>query len=267
MQFELTGIDGEIWEFPGYPRLGIHEINGLQGAPYKLDTLTGVGKAGVWVMGRDDEPNIITMTVNLRPEGDPLEWVGGWLRSIGRAMPAENGGPLARLTLLDTERWQDLRLIEQSIINLDKLRYARHEKHTLKWQSDTSWWSANPAQTVITYDDLTSSGPEKTITNRGDLDSWPIFEIDGPLSNGTIGIDGEHWPIPDIFGGEVLRINTDPEWWEAKRNGINVPWWDNDRWRNKAPAGKKVPITVTGTDLHPWTKITVTVPQHYWSAV
>jgi hypothetical protein len=50
-----------------------------------------------------------------------------------------------------------------------------------------------------------------TMTNPGDVPAWPVWELTGPLTTASVGLDGYLISVPfDILAGQVLIINSDP---------------------------------------------------------
>lgn len=85
------------------------------------------------------------------------------------------------------------------------------EEITGLWQagSQVSFFgtSGGPAFTISPGNTLESA----TITNPGDVDSYVIWRVYGPVTSATVGINGRNIVIPfSIPDGEVLEIDTRP---------------------------------------------------------
>ena len=64
----LTDLYGEDWDLsaPDCP-VRLKTVKGIDGAEFELDTTTGVGQAGVSVVGRDDKESVIELEVWVGP--------------------------------------------------------------------------------------------------------------------------------------------------------------------------------------------------------
>lgn len=62
-----------------------------------------------------------------------------------------------------------------------------------------------------------------TMTNPGDVDAWPVWEVQGPADNPRLGVGGRFVSAPfDLLEGQVLVINSDPTDQTAWRDGVDV---------------------------------------------
>lgn len=91
------------------------------------------------------------------------------------------------------------------------------------------------------------SAEQATMTNPGDVATWPTWTLEGPLLEGTrVGVDGQAVELGfDVPSGSTLVIDTRPTAQTAILDGV-------DRTRDLAsygfaeiPPGKDVPVEVT----------------------
>lgn len=84
-----------------------------------------------------------------------------------------------------------------------------------------------------------------TMTNPGDVDAWPIWEVTGPATSVTVGVGGRTVTAPFTIGeGSTLVIDTDPAKRSALLDGENVygslSSWDFA----PIPAGVSLPLSL-----------------------
>ena len=93
------------------------------------------------------------------------------------------------------------------------------------WAGETetgSWVAGNAVQF---FPNLTIS-PGGTLAsaqlrNPGDVDAWPIWNVYGPTSSVTVGINGRNITVPfALLTGQVLTIDTSPRQQTAILDGI-----------------------------------------------
>lgn len=79
--------------------------------------------------------------------------------------------------------------------------------------SETRAWQAGGAAQFFPNLVISPGGALDTAqaNNPGDVEVWPVWEIHGPVTNATIGVNGRNITIPfEIEAGEVLTIDTSP---------------------------------------------------------
>ncbi|EAS0269358.1 hypothetical protein E7939_21945 [Salmonella enterica] len=274
-RFRFTGWDGQEFSFgaPSCP-LRLNNIEGLGGAPAEFVDIEGAGQAGVTFVDLTDQPNIITLNLRFGPlmhdetiKGTAaVEAYSGWRKSLGR------GRKVGKFECLDTGRFQMVRpiLSQMSPYNLREVHnvgYVAEERVPLR--SDESWWRTEP------FDQTFSYGEAITVDNLGDDESWPWYQITGPITAPRIGLDGEEITIKRANGatltipaGKTLTVQTDPDWWEVvDSDGVDHSWL-GERWHKRAAEDTEgIPVTFTGTGTTSATKIRVVVPQLFWTAI
>lgn len=83
------------------------------------------------------------------------------------------------------------------------------------WAGETETGSWVSGTSVQFFPNLTIS-PGGTLAtarlrNPGDVDAWPIWQVYGPTTSVTVGVNGRNITVPfTLLSGELLIINTDP---------------------------------------------------------
>lgn len=261
----LTDIFNGEWAFNQGGPVRLKYLEGLGGAAHEFDTSVGVNQPGVSVHGRNDEPNILKagVYVDHRSGGaDAVALLSRWRDSNGRGGIDE---PLLRLTLLDTGRFQEVRLVrwlnDPQFVEIHACGRAFDE---VEWQSDESWWRTDPIVQSFTAAQFATA----KVDNLGHVASWPHYRLEGPITNPKLGLLGELVSLPTLTAGQWLEIETDPEWWEIRdQAGLDRSWIGN-RWYKKAPARTDgITVSITGTNTTAATKLTVTIPQLFRTAL
>jgi hypothetical protein len=61
-----------------------------------------------------------------------------------------------------------------------------------------------------------------TLNNPGDVETWPVWEVHGPVDNASVGLNGRIINVPfAVPAGQVLTINTSPRVQTAMLNGVD----------------------------------------------
>lgn len=273
VSLELTDLNGEAWilggEEHGPVRLVLAE--GLEGAAFGFDSTAGARQPGITVQDRQDKESYVTLTLRLGPLGyngeQAVDWLREFLDGLGRGW--SRGGRLMTLECLNSGRFQQVRLAEQ---------YASPDWTAMSWfgrvgvfkiklQSDESWWRTAPFDETYAAADFATA----TADNLGDVEAgaWPWFRLDGPITNPTLGYEGESVTLPSLAAGEWLEIETDPDAWVVRdQTGADRTWDLGTRWYKTMPARTTdVPITITGTGTTGATSLRVVVPQLFHGAL
>ena len=274
-RFRFTGWDGQEFSFgdPSCP-LRLNNIEGLGGAPAEFVDIVGAGQAGVTFVDLTDQPNVITLDLKFGPlmHGETIkgtaavEAYSGWRKSLGR------GRKVGKFECLDTGRFQMVRPILSQMSPYNIVRGVHNVGFTderVQLRSDESWWRTDP------FDETFAYGETITVDNLGDDESWPWYQITGPITAPRIGLDGEAITIKRANGttltipaGKTLTVQTDPDWWEVvDSDGVDHSWL-GERWHKRAPEDTEgIPVTFTGSGTTSATKIRVVVPQLFWTAI
>ena len=270
----LTDLNGVDWAFdsPGCP-IGLISIEGLQGAPFDFDKTTAVGQAGVTVIARNDKESTVSMKLQVGPmaRGDHAVTVlRQFLHGLGRGWA--RGGRMMRLTVLETGRFQDVRLASRlSAVDWTKLFHTGLLKIDVEVQSDESWWRTDPVDVTFTPSEFAGA----TIDNASTVDGgvWPWWRVDGPITGLHLGVAGEDVAVPiNLSAGQWIEIDTDPVWWGITDQAGNDRTWGVDRWFERVPsttsaAPVSVPVKISGSGTSSSTRVRLVVPQVYEAAL
>lgn len=277
--YEIADLNGETWTFGADSPLHMMSLKGIDGAEFSLDTLHGVNQRGVTVVGSDFKEGQIVMTVAVEPfkvgvlGTDAVDLVSRWRDGLGEG-EAKRGDNEFRFYVVDSGRYQVVRLVKRGNIDWERVKSNRFCKDELTLQSDESDWRTDPYPYTFTAAQFSGA----TVANDGTVDSWPWFKLTGPITNPTLGIAGEAVKLPDLTAGQYFAIETDPNWYAVTDQTGADRTWDlytlagnsalTDRWRTQAPARTpNIPVTVTGSGTSGATKLEVVVPQIYRSAM
>ena len=87
-----------------------------------------------------------------------------------------------------------------------------------------------------------------TISNPGDVESWLVWTVRGPLTGVELGVGGVTAPVPfDLLDGQTLRIDTDPRNVTATLNGIDATAELGLIEFGPVPPGEDVDLSITAT--------------------
>lgn len=274
LTFTLTDFWGEDWTLgvwtPGRRQIGIRlrSITGLAGAPHSFDEIQGANTDGVIVRGRKDEANTLAMVCLVDYPGggyNARDYLMTWRRALGRGLARDPNSPPLRLTVEDSGRWQDIRLLTAADPDLRGITSsAGRAIDELTFRSDLSWWRADPYTASFNAAQFASA----TVDNDGDVDTWPSYRLTGPITNPKLGLLGELISLPTLTAGQYLDIETDPDYWSIVDQSGADRSWIGQRWETRAPANTDgITVSITGTGTSGATKLDVTVPQYYWAAI
>lgn len=275
--YELRDLNGELWTFGQDQPIGILDgtLKGVGIAEYSLETLHGVGQRGVTVVGSDLKEGQIGFTAVVQPYqvglvgGDAVDLVSRFVDGLGQG-EVERGDAQGRFTVVDSARFQAVRLVKMGQVDWGRVRSSRMCKVEIVLQSDESDWRTDPYDHTFTPAEFVGA----TVPNGGTVDSWPWYRLTGPITNPALGLDGETVKLPTLAAGQWLEIETEPNWYEVTdQAGADRTWdlytladGDDDRWRQYAPARTpEIPVTITGTGTSSATSLRVVVPQIYRS--
>lgn len=270
----LTDYWGNDWPLghwtPG-PRvqgLRLRSITGLAGAPYGFNEVQGESTAGVIVRGRKDEANTIDIEVAVddpRCGDDAVAYLMQWRRALGRGLARTEGTPPLRMTIGQSGRWQDVRLMApKNEPDYRAMHAVGRAIDGITVRQDMTWWRKAPEVRTFTAAQFATA----TVPNFGDEATWPEYRLVGPITSPTLGLMGDTFPLPSLAAGQWLEIDADPDAWSiVDQAGVDRSWIGT-RWSVRAPAGDSaIPVTITGTGTTGATSLTVTVPQYYWAAL
>ena len=281
-EMELEDLNGRVWALSDAEspiriavdgKSGVAKIRGLQGSPWKLEATAGVQQPGVTVISRIDDKSIVSMELRCGG-GDPddvVDEVREFADGLGRGVA--RGGRMMRLTCLDSDRFQEVRLAE--LVEFDWTRLASIGLQTvqLALQSDESWWRSTPVDKTFTASEFAGARVKNASTT--DLGSWPWFRIEGPITNPTLGFDGEQVTVPiTLSAGQWVEIETDPDAWSVRNHaGVDLTWAPSVgyRWHKRVPPRSTknggAPLHISGAGTSSETRVRVVVPQLFEAAL
>lgn len=107
---------------------------------------------------------------------------------------------------------------------VDDLWYGPEEQTTIRFVPPVSGGLTFPAEAPFTFD----SGPavrNASVQVTGDVSTWPVFEIKGPVTNPEVDIVGVGKLIfsVDLAYDQTLRVDTRPWARWVKRDGAAFP--------------------------------------------
>lgn len=278
--YSLTDLNGEEWTFDPASPLGLRYVKGIDGVEFDLDTAHGVDQRGVTVKGIDYKAGAISLGVNVHPArlgitgDDAVEILSTWRDGLGEGESVRGDNQML-FTVEDTGRFQLVRLAKVAgPADWEKMRYAGFFFDEIVLQYDESDWRTAPVDVTFTAAEFSSA----TVSSKGTTPSWPWFELTGPITNPTLGINGESVALPSLTAGQSLTIDTDPNWYSiTDQTGADKTFTvtsmaltagTDDRWRTQVPARTDdIPVTITGTGTTGATSLQVVVPQLFRSAL
>lgn len=273
----LVDVTGAQWSFGGPAQVSLatplrlaETPTGLGGVEPKHDDDQNVDQAGVTWRATMHDPNMIGLKVRfgpLPPSDETLTRYLQWRDGFG-------SGPQTGEFRVSGPRRETVQLwrpvgVPAAAKPDDILTYGASLEEEWQLRSDESWWRTNPYTRTLTAAQFAGA----TIANAADEDTWPYYEITGPISGPRIGLFGELIELPSIAAGQKWTIETDPNHFRIlDHTGADRSYWGGvslpGRWYRKAPAGNlAIPLTITGTGTSATTSVKVVLPQLYRSAL
>lgn len=272
--YRLVGVDGSEWplsEADGMVRL-VADPEGIGGPTTAVAWQENVGQGGSTYKGQQDKPLAIKCLYRFGGRhlftGDQVQaGAAAWRRALGM------GDQVAEFHVIETvatadgpvsyDRWVWVR-------NLDshqgpppqRLRdLGGWNQGSVVLTSGGSRWNGTTEPLELFAGDLTGH----TITNAGDYEAWPQWQIDGPTTGLKIGLGTEAIALANIAAGQQYRIDTNPSAPQVHRDGVDV--WASavgrHSWRRPVAAGESVAVVVQGAAA----AVTVTLPLEYQAAI
>lgn len=91
-------------------------------------------------------------------------------------------------------------------------------------ETETGGWGAAVPVGFFANKTISPGGTlaSATLYNPGDVEVWPVWNIYGPVTAATVGINGRNITVPfTVAGGEVLTIDTSPRVQTAMLGGTD----------------------------------------------
>ncbi|WP_288336876.1 hypothetical protein [uncultured Gordonia sp.] len=279
MHYRLTDLNGEEWFGPD-SAVGLRYVRGIDGASFEHQMIKGVGQRGRTWLGKELSENQIAIGANVHParrlgvkgEG-AVDIMSAWRDGIGEG-EVERDGNQMRFELVDTGRYQAVRLFEKKPADWEQIRVAGFFFDEVIFQADDTDWYSEPEKYTFTAAQFAGAA----IANPGTVEAWVGYKLYGPITNPTLGIDGEAVKLPNLTASQWLEINTEPNWYEVTdQAGVDRTFSLttlaaanslDDRWRKFAkPRATSIPVTITGSGTTSATKLEVTVPRIWRNAL
>lgn len=265
---EMMWVDGQGVSWPLTDTdSGLVLMRGVRGlgAPtfvHYRDELSGTN--GSYWRGYRTEAREVFWPLHVFSDGSSQDWVG-YNRALWRGLsPSTEGtwvvkhedGSTRRLRLRYTKGGEEA-------FDLDPVFFG-WATYGIYFQADQPYWEGDPVKrrwettepTFFFGDDdeappfYISNPPtpeQATLTNPGDIDTWPVWTLEGPLASAELGVAGRTVSVPFVLGeDDVLVIDTRPTEQTAILNGTIDKTGDLGSFGfAKVPHGTDVPITVT----------------------
>lgn len=170
---------------------------------------------------------IVSLAVEARPDHRPMVEVWGELLNVWRADTVRHRheelasltAPSGRFTLgmpVDIDPEEEYRIFDANRASLtfeavDDLWYGPEESTTIRFVPPATGGLTFPAEAPFTFD----SGPtvrNASVQVSGELATWPVFEISGPVTNPEVDIVGVGRLVfrTTLAYDQVLRVDTRP---------------------------------------------------------
>lgn len=103
------------------------------------------------------------------------------------------------------------------------------------------------------------------VDNPGDVDAYPVWTVQGPLTSVRLGVESLVIEVPfQVAAGETLTVDTDPRNVTATLNGLDVTPALGFQPFAAIPAGERVPVQVSATGAG---SVTCTLTPLYFRAL
>lgn len=272
-----TGADGSFWPLDG--SLGVtltsEGLVGLDFPEYDLHTSTSPAVAGSRHRGSRAKARAVEWNLIIWSDGSSAEWRARD-RAFWRSFSVDEPGlwtvtdPAGRSLSLPLQlNPKDAGFPHDP----SKAGFSLYQRDLI---ANQPFWSGAPIEKAwkaadpVDFFDAAGSPPfhvsssaslsTATLTNPGDVSTWPVWTISAPMTSLTIEVAGGALTIPELTGSQRLVIDTDPSVATALLDGVDV-FADVDPWDPRPiPAGTDVPITLTADGAG---EIRVSIVPHY----
>lgn len=225
-----TGWDGSVWDLTS-AQGGVVMMAGARGLsmpPVQHITSTYSSVHGARWRGNTIEPREVFWPIQIFSDAGSSAWVTRE-RAFWKTMRPKKTG-IWTVTLPDgQQRYLECRFADdsQQAFDLDPvavgwsnygINLIAHQPFWCgpvwrrEWGGGGTPSTFLPDNTRRTFSISPGNGfADAKVTNPGDMDVWPIWEVYGPCSSASVGVDGKQITIPfPIDTGEVLIIDTNP---------------------------------------------------------
>ncbi|MFH5231883.1 hypothetical protein [Antrihabitans spumae] len=278
ISYSLIGTDGSTWPFVSLAEcslstpLRLHSTpTGLGGAEFKTDDDQNVDQAGVTWRATMFEPNYIGLHILFGPIPPGPAALAKYLAFRDALGDSRQLGEFhvegPRRTTVQRWRLAPPNLSEPDVDAVQYLGFS--EDKGVRLRSDESWWRTAPIELTFSAAQFATA----EIDNDSDDDTWPYYELTGPITTPKLGLGTEEITLPNIAAGQTWKIDTDPNFFHITDHlgvdrsfygGVSLP----GRWYVKAPAHTpNIPVKISGTGTTGATSLKVVLPQLFRAAV
>ena len=238
-----TGWDGSVWDLTN-PDGGVFltgkGVEGLGMPTHQAWVGESPAVHGQYYRGHLVEPRPAFWPVYLYSDEGSAEWIK-LDRAFWRSLQPGKHGRWTVETPAGGRRSLSCRFVDDGRHSYDHDPIARGwAAYGVSLIADSPFWMGEPVRRTWSQRDAPKFfGPEgkgppfyvtsgsqlstAKITNEGDLEAWPVWTIQGPLTSVTVGVDGAtvQWNVT-LAGTDILVIDTDPTVQCAWLNGVDV---------------------------------------------
>lgn len=276
-RYVLTGVDGSTWDLCDGPVWLTEGATGfgLAKPEHRWKSSPAVDGA-VWGGSRTPER---TLTLPLSIEAsESMEWLDIYDAFFDAIDPAGE----CTLTVVRPDRIQRSLLVRYDDgadveIDVDPL-LRRSALYPLSFVAGDPYWAGFPIARAFQLGEESNLFPgppfhinpsnvlgSATVTNPGDVDAWPIWEIVGPFGGFSVGLGASSVAYSGpVAAGETIVIDTTPRM-RTIRDGDGV-----DRWAGATevdfqpiPPGEHVDLSLTLTGANADTRIRLEFTPRY----
>jgi hypothetical protein len=258
-----TGWDGSTWDLSN-PDGGVfltgEGIEGLGMPTHQAWIGESPAVHGQYYRGHIVEPRPVFWPIYLYSDAGTAEWLD-LDRAFWRSLQPGKHGTWSVTTLRGGTRSLSCRFVDDGRHSFQRdpmfRGWAAYGVSLIAdnpfWTGESvrRIWSDGPATDVfalrmpLTIKSASTLG-SATMTNEGDLEAWPRWEIEGPLTSVTVGVNGAtiQWNVT-LTASDTLVIDTDPIVQSAWLNGVDVTSQLGTANFAPIPAGEELPLSLT----------------------
>lgn len=263
MPMTWTDYSGHVWELCGNQSVKLRPgVRGFNMPPIDRFTSSSPALAGSRFRGWQAREREVFWPITVFRNTDAADWVehdsrfwdgmhpdreGVW------AVTSPKGTRRLRLSFAnDADHAMDLMptLVGFQQYNLyltahDPYWFGDEEARAWKQEAPVQFFGGATGKAPLFHIMTGSQLSTATMTNAGDVDAWPVWEVSGPASSVTVGVGDRTVTAPiTIAEGSKLIIDTDPARRSVLLDGVNV-YQDLSSWDfAPIPAGESRPLSL-----------------------
>lgn len=225
-----TGWDGSLWDLTTVEGGAVlmAGVRGLSMPPVQHHLTTYASVHGARWRGNTIEPREVFWPIQIFSDAGSQAWIDRE-RAFWRTMRPRKTGIWTVTQPNGQKRYLECRFADdsQQAFDLDPVAVGWNNyginlvAHQPFWSGDKVRYSwATSGEPTPFFPATTGDGfhispsntlDDATVTNPGDMDVWPVWEIYGPAITAHVGIGGQLIEIPfAVDAGQVLIIDTAP---------------------------------------------------------